>query len=99
MCWGFGGNGQLGNGDLDKDNEDSPVYVNIPYGRTAVAVSVGTYHTCAILDNGSLMCWGRDQYGQLGEGAGNGDQVSPVYVDLPTGRTAVSFFFVIILSC
>jgi alpha-tubulin suppressor-like RCC1 family protein len=99
MCWGFGGYGQLGNDDFDKGNEDSPVYVNIPYGRTAVAVSVGTYHTCAILDNGSLMCWGRDQYGQLGEGAGNGDQVSPVYVDLPTGRTAVSIVAAFEHSC
>ncbi|MFL2984249.1 MAG: putative Ig domain-containing protein [Candidatus Poseidoniaceae archaeon] len=99
MCWGLGADGQLGNGDLNKDDEESPVYVNLPYGRTAVAVSVGNQHTCALLDTGSLMCWGRDDSGQLGEGAGGSDQVSPVYVNLPTGRTAVSIVAAFQHSC
>ena len=99
MCWGLNADGQLGNGDFDKGNEDSPVYVNLPYSRTAVAVSVGNYHTCALLDTGSLVCSGRDNVGQLGEGAGSEDQVSPVHVDLPTGRTAVSIVAAHAHSC
>jgi hypothetical protein len=89
MCWGLGGTGRLGNGD--DANVFSPVYVNLPYGRTAVAVSPGNLQSCAILDDGSLMCWGSDAFGMLGNGATTtSDQHEPVYVDLPTGRTAAS---------
>ena len=33
-------------------------------------VAAGGDHTCAILDDGSVSCWGSNQYGQLGEGRG-----------------------------
>ena len=36
--------------------------------RTALSISSGKDHTCAILDNGELQCWGRNDYGQLGDG-------------------------------
>ncbi|MDA8843855.1 putative Ig domain-containing protein, partial [Euryarchaeota archaeon] len=88
MCWGAGADGRLGNGE--GTNQFSPVSVDLPYGRTAVAVDAGERHTCAILDTGSLMCWGRDHRGQLGDGAPYSPQNSPVFVELPTGRTAVS---------
>ncbi|MFL2984252.1 MAG: hypothetical protein ACJZ5B_02070 [Candidatus Poseidoniaceae archaeon] len=29
-------------------------------------MSAGEDHTCAILDNGELKCWGRDIYGRVG---------------------------------
>ena len=35
-------------------------------GRTATAIDTGFYHTCALLDNASVKCWGRNEYGQLG---------------------------------
>ena len=31
-------------------------------------LATGNSHTCAILENGSAMCWGLDNYGQLGDG-------------------------------
>ena len=48
-------------------------------GRTAVSISTGTYHTCATLDDGSVVCWGYNQYGQLGDG-GNADRWSPTQI-------------------
>ena len=34
-----------------------------------MSVSVGHYHTCAVLDDGSLKCWGNNGYGELGIGS------------------------------
>ena len=41
------------------------------------AVAAGADHTCAIHDDGSLWCWGRDDYGQLGLGDGVVEQDAP----------------------
>ena len=44
--------------------------VNLGSGRTAKAISAGYQHTCAILDNDTLKCWGYNQmYGAVGVGS------------------------------
>ena len=55
-------------------------------------VAAGNEHTCVILDNGDLKCWGQDNYGQLGDGGSNTntDAPSSTAIDLGTGRTAVA---------
>ncbi|MDP6235895.1 MAG: hypothetical protein QF364_08640, partial [Candidatus Poseidoniaceae archaeon] len=95
-CWGSDGKGQLGDGGIvqsnDKTNAPSSTAINLGTGRTAVAVSAGAYHSCAILDNGDLKCWGFDNYGQLGDGGSNSYASAPSYtgINLGTGRTAVA---------
>ena len=37
-------------------------------GRTAKSLSLGGRHTCAILDNDTVKCWGRNYQGMLGLG-------------------------------
>ncbi len=97
-CWGLGQEGQLGYGDTDDVGDDetpgSVGGVDLGAGRTAVAISAGQYHTCAILDDGSVRCWGDASDGQLGYGNQTdiGDNESPASVgpvDLGAGRTAV----------
>jgi alpha-tubulin suppressor-like RCC1 family protein len=35
---------------------------------TAIAVSAGTAHSCAVLGDGQVFCWGANDQGQLGDG-------------------------------
>ena len=51
----------------------------LPFGAEAVSVSLGDDHSCALLDDGKVMCWGKNNYGQLGDGS-NTDRSSPVEV-------------------
>ncbi len=64
-CWGYNGNGQLGYGDTA--NLSTPG-VDIPLGDTATQITSGYFHTCALLSNGSVKCWGNNGNGQLGYG-------------------------------
>jgi alpha-tubulin suppressor-like RCC1 family protein len=86
-CWGFNNMGQLGIGS--KTQQTRPALVNLPDNHRATDVSAGGEFTCSILENGSISCWGRNYYGQLGDGTTN-DSSSPVYTLLPQGRTAVA---------
>jgi alpha-tubulin suppressor-like RCC1 family protein len=73
-CWGTNGEGQLGVGDVS--NRLTPTKVSLPGPATAVAAGVGfgldpgefESHTCAILADKSLYCWGANSRGQLGTG-------------------------------
>ncbi len=66
-CWGWNDDGQLGDGTTTSRNT-STALSSWPSGRTAVAITAGDYHTCAILDDGSVRCWGYNNHGQLGDG-------------------------------
>ena len=93
-CWGYDGQGQLGDGgtieNSDFLSEPPSTPIDLGTGRKAVSVAVGGYHTCAILDNGDLKCWGSDGQGQLGDGGTPVNRATPVSVDLGPGRTAVA---------
>ena len=98
-CWGFGGDGRLGYGNISSIGDDEAPGpagpVDLGLGRTGTAISAGAHHTCAVLDGGSLRCWGNDRYGQLGYYRVDsiGDDESPGSVgpvDLGPGRTATA---------
>lgn len=91
-CWGGNFEGALGigetgdRGDQPGEMGDALPAVDLGAGRTATAISAGTLHTCAILDNASVKCWGFNQDGQLGLGTGErgvGDQPGDMGDGLP----------------
>ncbi len=47
---------------------DNLPVVDLGSGRTAKVIAAGGSHTCAILDNSSIKCWGENDHGQLGLG-------------------------------
>ena len=53
---------------------------------SVTSISAGDQHTCA-LDNGSVKCWGSNEYGQLGDASFVSSSV-PVFVDIGDGATA-----------
>ena len=86
-CWGGNGEGELGNGTTATPGTPQPVAVSGISGATAIAT--GAYHTCAVLGNGTLRCWGRNGQGQLGDGTFTNSS-TPVPVSGITGVAAVS---------
>jgi len=67
-CWGLGTSGQIGNG-IASGNYTTPVRVGTESDWTEV--STGVRFTCGIRGDAELYCWGRNNYGQLGQGAGD----------------------------
>jgi Regulator of chromosome condensation (RCC1) repeat len=65
VCWGYPLNGQLGDAAATVQYLPEPV---VGLNSPAVALALGGEHTCAIVKNGSVWCWGDNNGGQLGNG-------------------------------
>ena len=87
-CWGRNQDGQVGNGDNTTD-------VSVPHtviglgGPVSTAIA-GGYHTCALMPDATVRCWGRNTRGQLGDGTNNFFSSTPVPVSGMTNAAAVS---------
>lgn len=99
-CWGFNSSGQLGDGTVATSNV--PVAVTLPALVTEVdstSLVVGAAHSCAIVKAstsvsspvGSVLCWGSNGFGQLGNAAAyTSTSFSNVAVAAATGQTFTS---------
>ncbi len=69
-CWGANADGQLGDGTLVLRAAPASV-VGLGGGGAmdAVEISAGDDHTCARRRDGSVICWGANRNGQLGDGS------------------------------
>jgi alpha-tubulin suppressor-like RCC1 family protein len=90
-CWGYNGWGLLGQGtetgpqNCEEDPcSTTPVAVPLPEGVTATAIASGGYHVCVVTSAGGVLCWGRGEEGELGDGADK-ESWTPVAVQLPEG--------------
>jgi alpha-tubulin suppressor-like RCC1 family protein len=92
-CWGWGAEGQLGYGNtLSIGDDEKPLSESVDVGGTVVQLAVGESHTCALLTNGRVRCWGWGGDGRLGYGKKNsiGDDETPTSAgDVEVGMPAV----------
>jgi alpha-tubulin suppressor-like RCC1 family protein len=78
-CWGYNGDGQLG--------DETFYYSLIPVdvvgftGEVVIAVTAGDDHTCALTDEGVVKCWGSNNFYQLGDGTTEIRSNIPVDID------------------
>jgi alpha-tubulin suppressor-like RCC1 family protein len=69
MTWGDNADGQLGNGKTA--STDVPVVVtrlSDGKSRRAIRIGAGGSHSMALLSDGTVMTWGENDHGQLGDG-------------------------------
>src|SRR5665648_324291 len=80
-CWGYNGDGELGNNSTTNSSIPVAVYTNgVLNGKTVKSISVGTNHTCVIASDDQVYCWGLNSSGQLGNNSTNQSMV-PVAVN------------------
>jgi alpha-tubulin suppressor-like RCC1 family protein len=81
LSWGSDERGQLGN-DTVLVNQSLPVAVS--GASNIVAIAAGNRFSLALKSTGTMLSWGHDFYGQLGNDATLADQYTPVSVSLGT---------------
>ena len=85
-CWGYNDDGQLGDGTTS--NSSTPVAVTgLPLNVAQIAAADD--HTCALLINETVMCWGLNGSGQLGDGT-TSNSSTPVAVAGLTGVVQIA---------
>eukprot|EP00971_Amphidinium_carterae_P290686 5772381-Amphidinium_carterae.1 len=71
-CFGDNIHGQLGLGDVEPRGDDYAelgdllAFVDLGEGVSAASITCGANHTCALLSNGEVKCWGSNSFAQLG---------------------------------
>jgi alpha-tubulin suppressor-like RCC1 family protein len=97
MAWGYNGDGQLGDGS-STGPETCGEPATLPCARTPVAVSklsgvsavdAGEQYDLALLAGGTVMAWGRNVTGQLGDGTSTGPEACGPFAD-PCSTTPVA---------
>jgi alpha-tubulin suppressor-like RCC1 family protein len=92
-CWGYNGNGELGNGTTTDSSFPVAVSISGSISENTILtdISVGDYGSSQIVDTGlgcavdimnNFYCWGSNVSGQLGNGT-NTPSLIPVKVNLP----------------
>ena len=89
-CWGYNGFGGLGTGDTAQ--RISPTVVSLDSQRQVASIGTGKHHTCIGYDNGSVVCAGRDNWGQQGTySASNVNDLTFSYTNALANLSIIAF--------
>jgi alpha-tubulin suppressor-like RCC1 family protein len=92
-AWGYNSFGQLGNNSTS--NSFVPVAVNAVYGqsaffgKTAIAVAAGDSHSLVLCSDGSVLAWGENLVGEIGDTTTN-TCLTPTAVNTAAGVSALA---------
>ncbi|MEM6993617.1 MAG: hypothetical protein AAF721_24095 [Myxococcota bacterium] len=75
-CFGRNNYSQLGS----ESQGSGPDPVTVPLVAPSQAVAARDHHTCALDVDGNVWCWGRDDFGQTGDGSDGGEHGAPTAV-------------------
>ena len=101
LCWGDNSTGALGTANTNDlgggsgeatpaGTDGTPVIAPIAFGGpTAFKLALGYSHTCALLSDGNVRCWGDNTYAELGLGF---ESVTPTYILLPNQTEHAAIF-------
>ena len=89
-CWGSDNYGEAGNGAGSTPSlTPAPIAASPGNSSPYADLAVGSSHTCAIRADKSLWCWGRNNYGQLGDGT-TSNQSAPTQVGAATDWASIT---------
>jgi len=86
-CWGDDTYGQLGDGSSGAASS-GPTPRKVASLAGVVAIAAGSGHTCAATAT-QLFCWGRNDFGQVGDGTNIGPKLAPTVVSGVSGQSVI----------
>ena len=90
LAWGWNNTGQLGDGTQTQRQTPVPVIATGALaGKTVVALAAGGNHSLALCSDGTLLAWGDNTYGQLGDNSTNSHN-APAAVNTAPGVSALA---------
>ena len=87
LAWGYNSAGQLGNGTTTSSS--TPVQVSLPSGTSVTTIAGGGSHSLALASSGTVLAWGDNSSGQLGNGTTTSSSTA-VQVSVPSGTTVTA---------
>lgn len=85
VAWGRGTSGQLGTGSTSSSSLPAAVsWAGVMAGKTVVSIAAGADHNLALCSDGTLVAWGRNDFGQIGNNLA-GNLSSPSRVETTSG--------------
>ena len=80
LAWGNNASGQLGTGDAPNDHLLPTPISGLGFGSGVTAVAAGDTYSMALKSDGTVLAWGNNASGQLGDGSAPTDHATPVPV-------------------